>query len=692
MQQYLILGLGDFGGAVIDRVRALPLEKNIVHHRLGCGPDRPVAAHYLDYRQQLLDVLNREVFNFANTQLTVYLVGFMVEAHMAENLMHLGYLFKSFFRENIILNPRIKLLTALPTILPEEAYAWLPATRRTLEQIDRYASLKEQFQPAYPDVKRPLPAISGPPFEDVVFCYSESLDADDVEVSAQAAATRIYFELAVLPARLEAAENVQQFYRSTPAGQGFLPISGCAVAFLPSLARLLRDEMEYVVLLRLCEAFFPADTPGSAKLDPLLDDVMKKARLGKLEDLLRDVASHALENERWFDLAAIDALGKYDIEMSPPPDAYLQRYLATIETERNRFAGRVRDLALERALLLPERILERLRSDHARLNLREIDLLYTDAFFRIFQVLEQRKAVLQKAKNDWQRTKGDVEAKVAKLKALAAEKGARLKKGSETEARIKEVYSTVVCRELIEQCVALTAAEALAGDDSLEARLRESYEKVHATLASFLRRRDAVLSHLRNRRDASLRRREMYLYVFNQVFRERVLDAEIQRKLKELQGRLGGDALAEAVGSFFFKRWIHAPDLALDEVEKALTDLVRQHARQAIEEAAAGMQVKYTDVVRILREVAEAHVSSIFDMKYKEHPQAAYRQAMFLCHRDPTLPGVSGSPPGGFDLTDVAHVPDLPFQVLQLTEIHNLPFRALRQYGSLDRGADGAPA
>jgi hypothetical protein len=685
MQQSLILGINAFGGAVVDRVRALPLDKNIVYHRLECGADKPVAAHYLDYRKRLLDVLNREVYNFANCQLSIFLVGLLVEQHMAENLMHLGYLFKTFFRENIILNPRIKLLTAMPTILPEEAHAWLPATRRALEQIDTYAALKEQFQPAYPDVQRTLPAISGPPFEDVVFCYSESLDAEDVEVSAQAAATKIYFDLAVLPRRIDAAPGVQQFYRGFPAGQGFQPISGCAVAFLPSLAKLLRDEMEYVVMLRLCEGFFPAEAPASAKLEPLLDELMKKAQAARLEDVLKSVASHALENERWFDLAAIDALAKYDVEMSPPPDAYLLRYLSSIENERNRFAGRVRDLALERALLLPERILERLREGHAGRNLREIDTLFTNAFFRIGQALDQRKAVVQKLRNDWQRTKQDVESKAAKLKALVAEKGARLKHGSETEGRIKEIFAGVVCRELIEQCVSLTAAEALADDQSLEPRLREAYERIHATLASFLGKRDAVLGHLRDRRDASLRRREMYLYVFNQVFRERVLDAEIRRKLKELEGGLGGAALNEAVGSFFFKRWLHEPELSLEDVERALTEAVRQYARQAIEDAAAGMQVKYADVVRILREVADAHVNSIFDMKYKEHPQAAYRQAMFLCYRDRAVPDDLPTSPGGFDLTDLVHDPDLPFQVLQVMEIYNLPFRALRQYASLDR-------
>ena len=140
------------------------------------------------------------------------------------------------------------------------------------------------------------------------------------------------------------------------------------------------------------------------------------------------------------------------------------------------------------------------------------------------------------------------------------------------------------------------------------------------------------------------------------------------------------------MGSFFFKRWLHEPALPLAEVERALAETVRQHARRQIEEAAAGMNVRYADVVRILREVAETHVSSIFDAKYKEHPQAVSRGAMFLCYRDEALPAAAGRiADEPLQLTDVAHVPDLPFQVLQLTEIHNLPFRALRQYASLDR-------
>ncbi len=181
LSQYLIVGLGGFGGSVIDRVKALPIERNIVYHRLEVEGGKPVAEAYVPYRERLLGVLNREVFNFANTPLTVYLVGLLVEEHMASNLMHLGYLFKSFFRENIILSPRVKVLTAFPTIIPEDAYAWLPQTRKVLAEIDGYASLKDPFQPRYPDLKRSLPSISGPPFEDVVFCYCESLDEDDME-------------------------------------------------------------------------------------------------------------------------------------------------------------------------------------------------------------------------------------------------------------------------------------------------------------------------------------------------------------------------------------------------------------------------------------------------------------------------------------------------------------------------------
>ena len=121
MQQSLVVGLGAFGAQVIDRLKALPVERNVVYHALDCDPAQPVERSYTVYRQRLLDVLNREVFNFANTPLTVYLVGFLVEEQMASNLMHLGYLFKSFFRENIIVSPRVKLVTAFPTIIPEPA-------------------------------------------------------------------------------------------------------------------------------------------------------------------------------------------------------------------------------------------------------------------------------------------------------------------------------------------------------------------------------------------------------------------------------------------------------------------------------------------------------------------------------------------------------------------------------------------
>jgi hypothetical protein len=300
-------------------------------------------------------------------------------------------------------------------------------------------------------------------------------------------------------------------------------------------------------------------------------------------------------------------------------------------------------------------------------------------------MLDERKAVAEKLRGEWQKAKLEVQAKQAKLKALVGEKGSRLKRGNETEAQIKQLFGTIVCRELLERCLSATVAEALARDESLEARLREGYERVHGLMAGFLAKREPLLAHLRDRRDAALRQREMYLYVFNQVFRERVLDGEIQKKLKELQGTLASDALRAAVGSFFFKRWLHEPALPMEEVERALAETVRQHARRTIEEAAAGMNVRYADVVRILREVAETHVSSIFDAKYKEHPQAAARGAMFLCYREEALPtaaGRSGEEP--LQLTDVAQVPDLPFQVLQVTEIHNLPFRALRQYASLD--------
>ena len=60
LSQYLIVGLGGFGSSVIERVKALPIERNIVYHQLEVEGGKPVAESYLPYRERLLGVLNRE--------------------------------------------------------------------------------------------------------------------------------------------------------------------------------------------------------------------------------------------------------------------------------------------------------------------------------------------------------------------------------------------------------------------------------------------------------------------------------------------------------------------------------------------------------------------------------------------------------------------------------------------------------
>ncbi|HLE70991.1 MAG TPA: hypothetical protein VJH87_15025 [Vicinamibacteria bacterium] len=690
LSQYLVVGLGGFGSSVIERVKALPIERNVVYHPLEVEGGKPVAEAYLPYRERLLGVLNREIFNFANTPLTVYLVGLLVEEHVASNLMHLGYLFKSLFRENIILSPRVKVLTAFPTIVPENAYAWLPSTQKVLAEIDGYATLREPFQPRYPDLKRSLPSISGPPFEDVVFCYCESLDEDDMEVSAQAAATKIYFDLVLLPERMSASEAVTEFYRSFPVGQGFAPISGTALSFLPSIQQMVRDEMEYLLMIRLCEKFFPAGPPAPGKpgkVAELVEPLLAKAHAAKLTQFLQEVVRHSLENERWFDLAAIDVLAKYDIEMSAPPDAYLQRFLSQLDHERSRFAGRVRDLTLEMILQVPDRIRDALTASASGLDLAEIDSLFTQAFFRVQQLLDHRSGTAQQLTSDWKRIRSDIESKVTELKQIVSDRGAKLKKGSDTEARVKGVFSKISVREILEKAIALSAVEGLAGEANLESRLRESYDRIHHTFADLLKKRPALLAHLHQRRDAYLRRRELYLYVFNQVFRQRLLDKEIERKIEEIRKTASEDSLSKVMESFFFKKWLPDPALSFEEAEKGLMEAIRLEARPAIEKVVSEMKVDYREVVRILQDIADAQVNSIFDMKYKEHPQAAYRQAMFLCHKDETLASSLGTTRkrDGIDLSDVFVVKNLPFQALQLMELYNLPFRALRQYASLDR-------
>jgi hypothetical protein len=687
LSQYLIVGLGTFGASVLDRVKALPIERNIVYHRLEIEGAPSVEGSYLPYRKRLLDVLNQEVFNFANTPLTVYLVGLLIEEHMASNLMHLGYLFKSFFRENITLSPRVKVVTAFPTIIPEDAYAWLPATSKILAEIDGYASLKEPFHARYPDLKRALPPISGPPFEDVVFCYSESLDADDLEVSAQAAATKIYFDLVVLPERMRASEGVTEFYRSFPAGQGFAPISGTALSFLPAIPQMVRDEMEYLIMIRLCEKFFPAGPPEAGKVEKLVDPLLEKAHAARLTQFLREVVRHSLEDERWFDLASIDVLAKYDIELSAAPDAYLQRFVSSMDHEKSRFAGRVRDLALEKALQIPDRIRDALQASSSGLDLAAVDSLFTQAFARVLQTLDGRSSAAQQLTSDWKRMRSEIESKVAELKRIASERGAKLKHGSDTEAKVKEVFKKINVREVLEKSIALSAVEGLAGEANLESRLREAYDRIHQTFADFLKKRQTLLAHLHQRRDSFLRRRELYLYVFNQVFRQRLLDKEIARKIEEIQKIAPEDSLAKVMENFFYRKWLPDPALSDDEAEKGLMEAIRLEARPAIEKVASEIKIDYREVVRILQEIADSQVNSIFDSKYKEHPQAAYRQAMFLCHKDETLATSLGTSRkrDGVDLQDVFVVKDLPFQALQLMELYNLPFRALRQYASLDR-------
>jgi hypothetical protein len=233
-------------------------------------------------------------------------------------------------------------------------------------------------------------------------------------------------------------------------------------------------------------------------------------------------------------------------------------------------------------------------------------------------------------------------------------------------------------------------AEALAEPVTppLEARLREAYARNHETLTAFRKRRGEILAHLASRRDGCLRRRELLLYVFNQVFRKRFLDAEIERALSEVSETARSPALLPLLGRFFFKTWRALPTLSLDEVEAALSAEVRERASREVETLGRSIRVEHAGLLRILGEIADGQASSIFDTKYKEHPQAAYRRALFLFHRDEQAKAALGEVRReGFDLLDCAHVPGLPFEVLQVTEIDNLPFRALRQYASLDRQA-----
>ena len=235
--------------------------------------------------------------------------------------------------------------------------------------------------------------------------------------------------------------------RQPPAGQPFLPISGCAVAFLPSLAKLLRDEMEYVLLLRLCEGFLPDEAARSRQARPAARGARSRRRAsrGSRTVVARRRQPRARRGQRWFDLAAIDALATYDVEMSAAPAT------PTSSATSNRSSSSATASPAACATWPSRRPCSPrapARSCCAPttlgLNLRELDALYTNAFFRVSQLLDERKAVAEKLRGDWQKAKLEVQAKQARLKALVGERGRHLKRGSETEAQVKELFRSIV--------------------------------------------------------------------------------------------------------------------------------------------------------------------------------------------------------------------------------------------------------
>ena len=158
---------------------------------------------------------------------------------------------------------------------------------------------------------------------------------------------------------------------------------------------------------------------------------------------------------------------------------------------------------------------------------------------------------------------------------------------------MKDVFSKISVREILEEAIALSAVEGLAGEANLENRLRESYDRIHRTFADLLKKRPALLAHLHQRRDAYLRRRELYLYVFNQVFRQRFLDKEIDRKIEEVRKTASEDSQSKVMESFFFKKWLPDPALSFDEAEKGLMESIRLEARPAIEKVVSETSVDY---------------------------------------------------------------------------------------------------
>lgn len=182
-------------------------------------------------------------------------------------------------------------------------------------------------------------------------------------------------------------------------------------------------------------------------------------------------------------------------------------------------------------------------------------------------------------------------------------------------------------------------------------------------------------------------RGELSLFVLRQLFRRRLLDAQIHAKIDDLLQDPSAQSLRLLAGKFLFEKWLQQPDMPLEEVERGMIESVRVQAGTHIERMTEELTVDHRELGHVLRDVARDQAGAIFDRKYLEHPQAAYREAIFVCHKEPDVSAaLADAPFASPDLTDVAHFPALPYQVLLVSELYNLPFRALRQYDSMARG------
>ena len=206
---------------------------------------------------------------------------------------------------------------------------------------------------------------------------------------------------------------------------------------------------------------------------------------------------------------------------------------------------------------MPERLLGLLHCDHRRPRSPRDRHPLHERVLPDLQVLEQRNSTAQQLTAEWKRIQSEIESKVTELKQIAVRSRRQAEEGKRHGGADQGgLLATISVRDVHrEGHRSSPPSKALAADGTPRAPPARELRPYPRPARRVPHQTPTPCSPtFTTAATPTLRRREMYLYVFNQVFRERVLDTEIQRKMKDRSGRRDRrHRLAEVIESFLLQ-------------------------------------------------------------------------------------------------------------------------------------------